>query len=224
MKNMGLRRLKLVNPQRYQDGECRAMARGAVDLLDSAQVYASFDEALADENVVVGTTSGRGRGKKGGIQTPREIVPLLWQHASTQRIALVFGPERRGLSDEQLARCQYVVSIPSQLQSPVLNLAQSVVILAYELFTVQANNFHTVDQLAPDSEREAMFRQAEQVLVDIGFLSARKPGHIMGAIRRFLRRSPLTSRDIRIIRGMFSQVEWYVQEGHGLPEEKVTKS
>ena len=199
------------------------MARGATGLLEAGQVYVSLDEALAEENVVVGTTSGRERGKKGPIYTPREIVPLLRQHASTQHVALVFGPERRGLSDEQLARCQYVVSIPSQPHSPVLNVAQSVMILAYELFTDQGTDFGAVDQLASDSERERMFRQAEQVLVDIGFLSARNPGHIVRAIRRSLSRAHLTSRDIRIIRGIFSQMEWYVHEGRALPVEEVRK-
>lgn len=199
------------------------MARGATDLLEAGQVYPSLDEALAEENVVVGTTSGRERGKKGPIYTPREIVPLLWQQASMQHAALVFGPERRGLSDEQLARCQYVVSIPSQPHSPVLNVAQSVMIVAYELFIGQDTNVDAVDQLASDRERERMYRQAEQVLVDIGFLGARNPGHIMRAIRRSLRLAHLTSRDIRIIRGILSQMEWYVQEGRALPAEKVRK-
>ena len=213
MKNMGLSRLKLVNPSHYMDEECRAMARGAVDLLSASCVFLSLDEALAGENVVIGTTSGRERREEGAVKTPRDIISSILRYASSQRVALVFGPERRGLSDAQLARCQYVVSIPTDEESPVLNLAQSVMIIAYEIFTSNNTEIRPgVFQLASDDEREQMFRQMEQVLVEVGFLSTRNPSHIMRAFRRVLERSSLTPRDVRIFRGAMSQLLWYAKK------------
>jgi len=224
MKNMGLSRLKLVNPFRYMDEECRAMARGAVDLLSASRVFLSLDEALAGENVVIGTTSGRDRREESTVKTPRDIIPSILRYASSQRVALVFGPERRGLSDAQLARCQYVVSIPTDKEFPVLNLAQSVMIIAYEIFTSNNTEIRpVVSQLASDDKREQMFRQMEQVLVEVGFLSTRNPSHIMRAFRRVLERSSLTPRDVQIFRGAMSQLLWYVRKGWEFPTEKIRK-
>ena len=157
------------------------------------------------------------------MHTPREIAPLIQEQAGFQRVALVFGPERRGLSDSQLARCQYLVSVPSNPDYSVLNLAQAVMVLAYEIFISTQGAGGEALELASDQEREQMFRRVEEVLVQIGFLSSQNPEHIMRSIRRFLGRADLTPRDVKILRGIMSQMQWYAQEGHKLPGEKIQK-
>ena len=223
MKNMGLERLKLVGPREQVTEECRMMAGKAINLVNSADVYSSLDDAVARDHLIIGTTSLRKRERSQRIYTPREIAPLVREQAGSQRVALVFGPERRGLSDNQLARCQYLVSIPSNPEHPVLNLAQAVVVLTYEIFISTQREGEDALELASDEEREQMFRSMEEVLVKIGFLSSQNPEHIMRSIRRFLGRADLTPRDVKILRGIMSQVQWYEEEGHKLPEEKVKK-
>ena len=223
MKNMGLERLKLVAPRERITEECRMMAGKAIDLVDSAEDYSSLDDAVARDHLIVGTTSLRKRERNQSIYTPREIAPLIREQAGSQRVALVFGPERRGLSDNQLARCQYLVSVPSNPDYSVLNLAQAVMVLAYEIFISTQGAEGEALELASDQEREQMFRRVEEVLVQIGFLSSQNPEHIMRSIRRFLGRADLTPRDVKILCGIMSQMQWYAKEGHKLSGEKIKK-
>ena len=223
MKNMGLRRLKLVNPSHHMGQECLTIAGKAIDVLSAAQVYSSLDEALAEENVVIGATSTRRRRGTQTVYTPRELGPRVREYARSERVACLFGPERRGLSEAQLASCQYVVSIPADPDFPVLNLSHSVVVVCYEIFTATAARSKPSPDLASDRERREMYSHMERVLVEIGFLSSESPEHIMQAIRRFLGRAHLAPRDVQIIRGIMSQMEWYVRQGHQLPPDKVRK-
>ncbi len=221
MKNMGLQHLKLVSPREGMNEQCQRRAGKAIDLVTSAKIYATLDEAVEDENIVIGTTSARKRKGKQKTHTPREIAPRLCEYGKSQRVALVFGPERSGLTDAHLARCQYLVSIPASPDSPVLNLAQAVQVLSYEIFTAQPPESDSSFQLASDGEREEMFADMQRVLVDIGFLNSQNPDHIMRSIRRFLGRADLTSRDVRILRGMMSQMEWYV-DGQSADRPQLT--
>lgn len=224
MKNMGLHRLKLVNPPaRLKQLECLKMAGKAGDLVENAAIYTSFEEAVADENVLVGTTSARDRKPKQRFYTPRQIAPLVREYARSQRVALIFGPENRGLTDDQLAQCQYLVFVPANPEYPVVNVAQTVMILAYEIFNVREVERNEHLQLVPQEQREEMFAHLERVLIEIGFLSSGNPAPIMKSIRRFLGRADLTARDLQIIRGMMSQMEWYAKEGHRLAPEEVRK-
>ncbi len=209
---MGLQRLKLVSPMESINEQCRRMAGKAFELVHSAHIYSSLDEALTEENVVVGTTSAREREAKQRIHTPREIAALLRKYGESQRVALVFGSERSGLTDPQLARCQYLVSIPSNLDHPVLNLSQAVLVLAYEILTAGSTSSNGNLQVASDVEREQMFSDMQKVLLDIGFLNPHNPSHIMHSIRRFLGRADLTPRDVQILRGIMTQMKWYVSQ------------
>ncbi len=223
MKNMGLKRLKLVNPCQWSHSECRRLAVGAFDLVEQAPIYSSLEEALDSSSVVVGTTSARGRHQRVRLYTPREIIPIIWDYALSQEVSFVFGPERRGLSEEKLALCQYLVSIPAAAEFPTLNLAQALLILAYEMSIFQRMEPQHRPQLAPESARKRMFDHMEQVLIQIGFLSRSNPGHIMRSIRRFLSRAELTERDIQIVRGIMSQMEWYTQRGRKMKPADVQK-
>jgi len=223
MKNMGLERLKLVNPCTTNDDECRKLAVGAYDLIEKAQVCPSVEEALTEESIVVGTTSVRGRKQKVRIYTPREIAPIIWDYALSQQVSILFGPERRGLAENDLALCQYLVSIPSSAGFPTLNLAQAVLILAYEISSFSSPAQHPRLQLAPESERNQMYQHMENVLIQIGFLSRGNPGHMMRSIRRLLSRAELTERDVQIVRGIMSQMEWYSKEGRKMTAREIEK-
>lgn len=223
MANMGLSRLKLVNPCNRTARQCRMMAVSAFDLIENASVFPSLVEAIADEQVVVGTTSSRGRSQKVRLYPPREVAPIVWEFAESQKVALVFGPERRGLSEDDLALCQYLVTIPASEDLPTLNLAQAVLILAYEIWTFKPVNLQFRLPLAEESVKEQMFQHMEEVLIQIGFLSQDNPGHIMRSIRRLLSRAELTDRDVKIMRGIMSQMEWFAREGKKLTPEQVQK-
>ncbi|RPJ60792.1 MAG: RNA methyltransferase [Acidobacteria bacterium] len=223
MSNMGLSRLKLVNPRGVLSSECLKMAGKAAEIVTGAAVFNSVEEALRDENVVIATTSSRERAARQRLYSPREIAPVVRQYATSQRVALVFGSEKRGLRDEHLALCQYLVTIPAYSGHPVLNLAQAVMVLAYEIYNCQEFDLNPEAVLATQQSREEMFQQLERTLLRIGFLSSSNPGHIMNSIRRFLGKAELTPRDIQIVRGILSQMEWFALEGHKLDAEKVRK-
>ncbi|HLU99930.1 MAG TPA: RNA methyltransferase [Acidobacteriota bacterium] len=211
MKNMGLERLKLVRPVEL-DSECEKMAVGAIDIIERAAHYDHLDAALKEENVVIGATSSRGRTARRQIYTPRSIAPLVWDYARHQRVAIVFGPERGGLSQDQLARCQYLLTIPADPAAPTLNLAQSVLVVAYEIANFEGEiAAQQTQNLASHAEREMMFEHVQEVLLKVGFLDPNNPDHIMRSIRRFLGKADLTPRDVRILRGVMSQMDWYVR-------------
>lgn len=224
MANMGLSRLKLVNPRGVLSSECLKMAGKAVEIVTEAKVFSSLEEALDDENVVIGTTSSRDRAARQRLYSPREIAPLVLEYGTSQQVALVFGSEKRGLTDDHLARCQYLVTIPAHPVQPVLNLAQAVMVLAYEIYSCREPDVIPTVALASQQSREEMFAQLERTLLRIGFLSASNPGHIMNSIRRFLGKADLTPRDLQIVRGILSQIEWFAAEGHKLPPDKVRKN
>ena len=223
MKNMGLKRLKLVQPREVLGPECAKMAMRASHLVDEAEIHASVGEALQGEQVVIGTTSGRDRRARRRVYEAREMAPIIAGFAASQNVSLLFGPERSGLSEAQLARCQYLVSIPAHPDYPVLNLSQAVLILGYEILHAGGENEGSFLPLASDGEREQMFEQAQEVLTAIGFLSRGNPGHIMQSIRRLLGAAELTTRDIRILRGIFSQMQWYAETGRQLGSDEVVK-
>ncbi|GAB4120063.1 MAG: RNA methyltransferase [Acidobacteriota bacterium] len=223
MRNMGLSRLSLVNPREPYSEACRMMAVGAYPLVESAAVYSTFQEAAAEQQILVGTTSSRGRRPGVPVRAVREVAPELVALAATQRVGLVFGPERRGLGEEILARCRYLVTVPTTPDFPVLNLAQSVLLVAYELFLVQPAPAAHIPDLAPEEDRERLFAHLEQTLLRIGFLSSSNPGHIMRSLRRLFARSDLSPREVKILHGILSQMDWFAESGRYLDPQRVRK-
>jgi tRNA/rRNA methyltransferase len=223
MKNMGLRRLKLVQPTDPFAKPSRMMAVTAFDVVEDARVFESMEEAVADEQIVVGTTSARGRRLRTRVESLRDAAPRLRSAAASRRICLVFGPERGGLTEPELARCQYLLTIPGAEALPTLNLAQAVLLVAYEIHNADAPAPAPDVRLADQRSLDEMFAHVERTLTAIGFLSRSNPGHIMRSIRRFLARAELTPRDVRIIRGIMGRMEWYVEGGHRLDPDRVRK-
>ena len=223
MQNMGLSRLKLVKPREHLTSEAFKMASRAVDLVEQAEVYETLGEAVGEEQILVGTTSARERRTHQRVYTPKQIAPIIREYAKAQRVALIFGPENRGLTDEQLARCQYLAVVPSHGESPVLNVAQTVLLMVYEVYTLDPVERTSQPVLVSQDQREEMFQHMEQVLIQIGFLSSSSPEPIMKSIRRFLGKAELTARDVQIVRGIMSQMEWYSQQGRKLPAKQIRK-
>ncbi|MFZ0426507.1 MAG: RNA methyltransferase [Acidobacteriota bacterium] len=223
MKNMGLRRLRLVDPCDPMAPESLSFAVDAADLLREAEVYETFEGAVADVQLVFGTTSARGRRMRAPLLDVREAGSRIRALAENQRLCVAFGPERSGLTEAQLARCQYLINIPTSPELPTLNLAQAVLIVAYEIFTCTGVEPDPDLGLADQSSLDRMFSHIESTLIRIGFLSTSNPGHIMRSIRRFLARADLTPRDVRILRGIMRQMDWYVRRGRKLDSGRVRK-
>ncbi len=224
MMNMGLSRMVLVRPADTGDRQCRALAGKAYPLVENARVFEDWEEAVSEQHVLAGTTSARERSLRRPVLPVREAAGYLAERAGSRRIGLVFGPERTGLEEEQLARCQVLATIPAHPEHPVLNLAQAVLLFAYEISqaagTVPAAA--AAEPAASQRQREQMFGQAQALLTRVGFLSESNPEHIMSVLRG-LARPDLSEREVRVLRGILSQTEWYLDEGHRLAPGEVRK-
>ncbi len=212
MKNFGFSDLRLVRPRvSHLSRDARNMAVTAVDLLEKAQLYDDLASALADCNLAVGTTRRFGRYREELIE-PKGITDLLTPMDSSTKVAFVFGREETGLTTEELDLCQRLLTIPTHEALPSMNLAQSVAVCLYEtamaLETVsRPSNMESI--VFEKGERlEAMYAQMEQTFLAIGFLDQHNPAHIMRAFRRMLNRQGLNEREVQILRGMLSQIDW----------------
>lgn len=216
LKNMGLRDLVLVQPGQLDEDEARRMAHGAEDILDAARHTTSLQEALADCRWSVGTTRRTGRHRPAHF-SPRAFARAV--RASTERrpLAIVFGPEKDGLTDADLARCQERLCIPCTEAHPSLNLAQAVLIVAYELHTEAAARADDLVRAAPaeatGAELDGMYAHLEDVLYEIGFVRPETAAHQMRAFRALLSRAQLKSDDVTLLRGLWRQTLWAARRG-----------
>lgn len=215
MKNMGLSQLVLVGPQDFPSDEAVARASGATDILQAAQVVATLEEALVGCRLVLGT-SARDRHIPWPMLEPRECgVSACEQAQQGAQVALVFGREYAGLTNEELQRCHFHVHIPSDPAFSSLNLAAAVQVLAYEVrMAWLVTTGQPVKQLAvvdPDEEPvtadelESFYRHLEQALVEIRFLDPDKPRHLMSRLRRLYGRSEVSKLEMNILRGILTE-------------------
>ena len=206
MKTMGLRELALVNPYSFPHKEATDMAVGAADLLESAQVFGSLREAVAGCYVV--GSSARLRSVPLKTTTPRELAPRLAREVAG-KVALLFGPERVGLSNEDFDLCHELVSIPADPEFRVLNLAASVQILAYELRLAQAPDLAGAPERAPvdAGEMELFYEHLERVLMHVGFLNPKHPRQLMRRLRRLYARAAPDENEMNILRGILAAME-----------------
>jgi tRNA/rRNA methyltransferase len=216
MKNMGLRKLILVSPAADHLGEeAIRMAVSARDILVETKVFYSLPEALEGFHWIAGTSARRGR-NRGPFISPRELAPEILSHAQRVPVAILFGPEDKGLTNRELDPCQALIAIPAHPQLSSLNLAQAVMIICYEIYLAQISNL----QWNPRAEKEfrpaqfqkveGMYSHMEDLLLKIGFLDPKNPKRIMHTLRRIFGRAGLSERDVAIWRGIFRQMEWYV--------------
>jgi tRNA/rRNA methyltransferase len=223
LKNMGFSDLRLVAPTADHRGRAaRAMAVHGGDLLERAALHRDLASALADRTVTVGTTCRPGPYRSGAAEL-RGAVRDLTELAAANRIALIFGPEDRGLTNRELKLCQRLITIPTAPEYPSLNLAQSVMLVAYEFrlaFGAARAAAAPGAELAPAGEVDAMLERMADALVAIGFLPAENPEHIMFALRGILGRSGVTPRELDILSGMARQMRWVAEGGHATLAEK----
>ncbi len=208
MANMGLSDLALVNPKELGD-EARWMACHAHEILEQRTVFASLADAVADCGSVMGTTARDGLYRQHAL-SPREWAPRALESAQSGKAALVFGREDSGLSNEELALCTHVVRIPSVPAYRSLNLAQAVLIFAYEIYlaTDQYEPPREKSEEAPAALRERMFGLWRTMLLNIGFMEPEKADHMMFGLRRIFARGARTEDDVHILMGVARQAEW----------------
>jgi tRNA/rRNA methyltransferase len=214
MKNMGLSRLVLTQPRKDLDeDEARMMAYRALDVLEGREEYDTLEAAVGDCGLVAGTTARTGL-YRSHAKTPRAWAPRLVQAAEQSDVALVFGPENRGLSNEELALCTQVIQIPSSPEYPSLNLAQAVMVCCYEVFLAsgQYGEIREPSEESPSELRERMFAKWRAALLDIGFMKEDKADHMMMGLRRILSRGTLTVNDVKILMGIAHQSQWCAGE------------
>lgn len=212
MKTMCLDRLVLVNPGRFPDPEADARAAGAADVLEQAQVVTYLDEALAGCALVAGT-SARRRGLGPASLPPRECVAELMTVVPDQAVAIVFGRERTGLSNEELDRCHIHLGIPANPDYGSLNLAAAVQVVAYELMLARAlpQAADAADAasvpLATADEMEAFYAYLESLALESGFLDPANPRQLMRRLRHLFGRARPDQNEVNILRGLLKAAQ-----------------
>ena len=213
IRTMGFERLELVTPARFPDREANALAAGADDVLANAGVHAELVDGLVGCNLVLGL-SARRRGVTLAELNPREAAQqVLAALARGEQVALMFGNERSGLDNEELARCNAMVRIPSVDDFSSLNLAQAVQVMAYEVRMAMLGD----DLPAPSPEHdeppadalqmEQFYRHLGQVLDDIEFHKGREPTTIMLRLRKLFQRAQPDERELRVLHGILADAQ-----------------
>jgi tRNA/rRNA methyltransferase len=208
-KNMGITRLLLVNPI-----DCdltrilRTATHNAEDIVTEMEVFDSLEDALIPFQYVVGTTARLGSHRQ-AIKNPKQLAVELVEITQKNQAAILFGTESRGLANEHLKHCDCMVTIPTADFSSI-NLAQSVMIMAYELQQASSEKKEVfVPRLATHRELEGMYDHLQETLIKINFINPENPDYWMSNLRRFFSRMQLRARDIRVIRGICRQIDWY---------------
>jgi len=213
-KNMGISHLIVVDSHHLDVEEMKQRATHvAADIIDEIKYYADLGEALSGFQYVIGTTARLGSAR-GPVISPREMAERVAEISAENKIALLFGPEDTGLANDDLRFCHLIVNIPTA-EFKSLNLSHAVMILCYEIFSFQSLLLvaHFKPKMATSRELEGMYGQIRDLLITIGFLNIQNPDYWMMHIRRFLYRTDLQSREVRIIRGVCRQMKWMLAQG-----------
>lgn len=209
MGAMGIGRLLLVNPKRFPDPEASALASGAVAVLDAARVVGTLEDALAGCVLTVGL-SARPRAFAGRVLPVRAAAGEALAHAAHGDVALVFGTEMSGLSNDELAQCAIVATIPAHPGYPSLNLAAAVQVAAYELRTAAVGgDVWRAPRFAPATADEiaALYAHAERTLVAMRILDPRMPKRLLPRLQRLFSRAALEKEEVNILRGILARID-----------------
>lgn len=214
MKNMGLDTLVLVRPQSHPHPDAIARASGAADILATARVEPSVDAAIADCGLVLGT-SARPRSARHRVLDARTAARELVAASALRPVAVLFGGERNGLANDELARCQALIRIPAAPAYESLNLAQAVQIVCYEILLASGTGPATETELAPATAREmtALYRHLDTVLERIGFLHDGNAAQLAPRLQRLLSRAVPDDSEVRILRGLLAAIERRTRAG-----------
>ncbi|MDU6411674.1 MAG: tRNA (cytosine(32)/uridine(32)-2'-O)-methyltransferase TrmJ [Yersiniaceae bacterium] len=212
MKTMGLTNLYLVNPLVKPDSQAISLAAGASDVIGNATIVDTLDEALAGCSLVVGT-SARSRTLPWPMLEPRECGVKCSEAAQSAPVALVFGRERVGLTNEELQKCNYHVCIPANPEYSSLNLAMAVQLIAYEVRVAWLDQQQRGQAPAAEEEYplvddlERFYGHLEQVLQQTGFIRPQHPGQVMSRLRRLFTRARPETQELNILRGILTSIE-----------------
>jgi TrmH family RNA methyltransferase len=226
IKTMGFDQLVLSRPACVVGDEARARASGAADVLDSATTTDSLAEAVADCALVIGA-SARRRTNNWPELNPRECAARVAEARQGGAVALVFGPERAGLSNADLDLCNALVYIPSNPDYNSLNLAMAVQLIAYELRLALIDERPAPSSAHPPAtagDMQYFYEHLERVLLASGFLDAGNPRHLMRRLRRVFNRAELDANELNILRGMLSALVPGSGKRDGAQSEKETDS
>ncbi len=212
MMNFGVTRLRLVNPcKEFRSLEARKMALGTVEILENAEVYPDLQTALADIHLTFGTTRRFGKYRKNFL-TPATAARQIAQSSPDLSCALLLGREDTGLETRDLDLCQRFVTIPTHDAYPSMNLSHALAVLMYEV-SLKAHLTGAFQdpgpkQPASGKEIENLYAHMRKTLLDIDFLDPQNPDHLLRTFRRLFGDAGLTSRDVRIIQGLMSRIDW----------------
>lgn len=209
LKTMGLSELAVVNPQRFPDPQAEWRAAGAQDVLQAVQVFDTVADAIADCHWVVGTST-RSRRIPWPLKSAEAVAADILAQPPETRVAVLFGRETNGLSNDELQLCHCHLQIPANPDYPSLNLAMAVQVVCYELFK-QAGS---VTPAAPwdhppasAADLQGFMAHLEAVLVRAGFLNPGNPGQTMTRLRRLFTRAGMDEKEVQMLRGVFKELD-----------------
>jgi tRNA (cytidine32/uridine32-2'-O)-methyltransferase len=238
LKNMGIPNLRLVDPQDYPSDVAIWRAASATDVLQNAGIYPTLDAAVADCGLVIGA-SARSRRMPWPVLSPRQCANHVVADASLNKVALVFGREDTGLTNEELQLCHYHVQIPANEEYSSLNLAAAVMVITYEVRVAMLEALASGATVAPafydaqvedeywdvpkadGHQLELFYAHLEQVLVDMGFHDPKNPRLLMPRMRRLFGRIRPDTMEINILRGVLTYVDDHVKRAHAAEESAV---
>lgn len=208
LKNLGFSRLELVHPENFPSEKAGWFAHGAEDMLAHTNVYSDLTTALKEKSVVIGTT--RRPGKKRGLVYPvREAAEKIRSLSKHNHIALLFGREDRGLTNEETAACSFMIRIPASSKHPSFNLAQAVLLIAYEL-SYGEHSVTAVPAVISNEEFSCLFERLRKLMEMAGYKAKGirdNETDIMTDLKRLIARTGITEREARMLHGIISQLE-----------------
>lgn len=212
MKTMGLSQMVLVSPQKFPHQQAIEMASGAVDVLEDALVVDTLEEAIADVHLVIGS-SARPREIQLPMLTMDEFAPHIAKQSKDSNIAIIFGRERTGLTNEELRCCDFHTMVQTNPHYGSLNLSQAVQLFCYELrkYHLSAEPQKADDEdllkLASSKDVERFYEHLEKTLLLTEFLDTKQPNKVMAKLKKIFKRSQLEEADINLLRGILSSVQ-----------------
>jgi tRNA/rRNA methyltransferase len=215
-KNFDIGKIKLVNPWCSIDKESLKFASNARDMLSEIEIYNTLEDALKEYHLVFGTTARLGGARKQKIFDPQEAAQKAVDeigNVKDAKVAILFGPEDKGLNNKAIALCQHLINIPTSERHTSLNLSHAVSVLAYEFFKVD----HTIKSPKNEEDIPATFEFTEQFYTQLhdmldrfGYFRTDNHAHVMTAFRKLGTKASLTHNDITIMRGVLRKLSWFM--------------
>ena len=230
LKNMGLRKLVLVDPKEYPTAKATWRAAGATDVLSEVEVVNSVDEAINDCGLVIGT-SARERRIPWPLLTPRECGDRVCAESLEHKVAILFGREDRGLTNEELQKCHYHVHIPANPDYSALNIAAAIQVICYEirmsaLAPANGEPLRFTDWDVPRAKQEAMehyYTHLEETLAQLKFLDPDNPRQTVTRMRRLFNRVRMDEMELSILRGMLTSIQNHIYHSANKVDELESK-